>query len=277
MPRSDRLKLTPPLGRLPTLQFILVGELQVDPEYQRSLEARSSQRLIRRVAQHWNWDLCQPLVVARRPDGGGLFVIDGQHRLQAAKLRGDIAQLPCVVVEYASAADEAASFVHLNQERRPLSKLDLFKAAVASGDSQATAIADAMKSAGLSCAPHGNFVSWKPGMVSNIGGIERAWKDHGPEATSRAFDVLARAFEGQVLRYAGTIFPGIAALCAETEDADELDLLVAMIGGAEQAEWRKEIAKARAEDPDLKFAAASEQVLSNAWDEALGEYLDEAA
>ena len=47
----------------------------------------------------------------------------------AARLRGDIPQLPAVVVQYASAADEAASFVHLNQQRRPLTRLDLFKAA----------------------------------------------------------------------------------------------------------------------------------------------------
>ena len=33
-----------------------------------------------------------------------------------------------MVVDYASPASEAASFVHLNQQRRPLNKLDVFKA-----------------------------------------------------------------------------------------------------------------------------------------------------
>ena len=46
-------------------------------------------------------------------------------------MRRDIAQLPCVVGNYTSTADEAASFVHLNQKRKPLGKLDVFKAAVA--------------------------------------------------------------------------------------------------------------------------------------------------
>jgi hypothetical protein len=80
-------------------------------------------------------------------------VIDGQHRLAAARIRGDIDHLPAVVGSYASTADEAASFVHLNQQRRPLGKLDLFKAAVASGDTEATEIVAALDAAGLSVAP----------------------------------------------------------------------------------------------------------------------------
>ena len=214
---TARLKVNPPLGRMPVLQFIPPVELTVNASYQRSLDAETSKTLIRKIAQYWNWDLCQPLVVARRP-GGALFVIDGQHRLEAARMRRDIAQLPCVVVEYASAADEAASFVHLNQRRRPLTKLDLFKAAVASEDPEACSILDALTAAQLSIAPHSNYTAWKPGMVSNIGGIESAWRIHGAAATRLALEVMGKAFDGQVLRYAGTIFPGIAAVCHdETE------------------------------------------------------------
>ena len=150
-PATSRLKVNPPLGMMPALQYAPPSILQVDQSYQRSLENKSSQTLIRKIAQYWNWDLCQPLVVARR-HGGSLFVIDGQHRLEAAKLRGDIQQLPCVIVEYASSADEAASFVHLNQQRRPLSTVDVFKAAVASLDPEAVALSDAMADAGLTLA-----------------------------------------------------------------------------------------------------------------------------
>lgn len=178
MQKTSRLKLNPPLGAMPALQYAPPSHLAVDRSYQRSLEASASQSLIRKIAQYWNWDLCQPLVVSRR-EGGSLFVIDGQHRLEAARLRGDIQQLPCVIVSYADVADEAASFVNLNQQRRALSKLDLFKAALASEDKEAREIVDAMTDAGLSIAPHSNHLFWKPGMVSNIGGIERAWRQLG--------------------------------------------------------------------------------------------------
>lgn len=280
---TSRLKFNPPLGRMPAPQFCRPAELRIDPAYQRSIETGPSKTLIQRIAQHWNWDLCQPLVVSRREGRHGLFVIDGQHRLEAAKLRGDIDQLPCVVVEYATAADEAASFVHLNQQRRPLGKLDVFKAAVASEDPEAVAIAAAIEAAGLAIAPHSNYTAWKPGMVSNIGGIEACWRSRGAEATRLALDVTGEALGDQVLRYAGSVFPGIAAIVADEwsrgriEDPMIRECMVEMIREVDQVAWRAEIMRARGEDPNLKFAAASAKVFRAAWAELRAELLDEAA
>jgi len=275
---TTRLKVNAPLGRMPVLQFVPPSELKIDATYQRSLEASTSQTLVRKIAQFWNWDLCQPLVVARRTDGD-LFVIDGQHRLEAARVRGDIAQLPCVVVGYESTADEAASFVHLNQQRRPLGKLDLFKAAVASEDPEACAIVEALTKVGLSIAPHSNFTAWKPGMLSNIGGIESAWRAKGPRVTEAALGVLAEAFAGQVLRYAGTLFPGIVALtCDEFEGRTTPERranLVKMLASKKQAEWRSEIMRAHADNPDLGKRDAAPKVLRDAWHARFGFFTKE--
>lgn len=266
-PATARLKVNPPLGRMPVLQFVPPAELSVDPVYQRSLDTGPSQTLIRRIAQFWNWDLCQPLVVSRRraDDGERFFVIDGQHRLEAAKLRADIAQMPCVVVEYTSAADEAASFVHLNQQRRPLTKLDVFKAAVASEDPEAMAIVAAMADAGLTVAPHSNYTAWKPGMVSNIGGIERVWRSTGEQVTRRALSIVAEAWRGEVLRYAGTIFPGVVHVAALIEVGDEPARVAAvgMLRGKPQAEWARQIMRLGAEMADRR--AAAKQILLKAW------------
>lgn len=281
-PATDRLKINPPLGRMPTLQFCRPGELRIDSAYQRDVATGASRALIRRIAQHWNWDLCQPLVVARREGiaGDRLFVIDGQHRLEAARLRHDIDQLPCVIVSFADVADEAASFVHLNQQRRPLSKIDLFKAAIASGDGQASAIMAALADAGLSLAHHTNYTAWKPGMVANIGGIEAAWNRHGEPAVRAALRALAGGFPGQVLRYAGTLFPGIAAICADemkggdgfAENAELFEMLTEMLGAQSQHDWRTEIQRHKGENPLLRFDAASVAVLTAAWRELLDAY-----
>jgi hypothetical protein len=265
-------KLAPPLGRMPTLQFCRPIELHIDQSYQRDATSDASLVLIRRIAQHWNWDLCQPLVVARRQGLiEQLFVIDGQHRLAAARLRGDIDQLPCVILSYGSSADEAASFVHLNQQRRPLSKLELFKAAVASGDAKAVEIVAAMTAAGLSIAPHSNFNHWKPGMVSNISGIEQAWRPHGAEPTKAAMQALRYAFLGQPLQYAGTIFPGIVAVCDDefrmrgSFGGPRADALAQFLGETSQVEWRAEILRARSEDANLNWGAAARMVIRKAW------------
>lgn len=277
-PATDRLKCNRQLGTLPILQWAMLEQLQIDPEYQRSIDNSPSQALIRKIAQHWDWSLCLPLVASRRPGVSELYVIDGQHRLAAAVMRRDIAQLPCVVLDMANKADEAAAFVHLNQQRRPLNKLDIFKAAVASGDTESKAIVAAMNEAGLSIAPHSNYTAWKPGQVSNIGGIEAAWRQHGPTRTRAALSVMARGLDGQVLRYAGSIFPGVAALCASLtvkrdpliwKDGDEAGMVVELIRANSQEEWRRLIAVARAENLGLRFAQASAKAIGDAWTELL--------
>ena len=87
----------PPAGQLPVLQYCMPAQLAVDAAYQRSIETQESQRLIARIARGWDWRLCQPLVVSLRADRQ-LYVVDGQHRLEAARLRGDIPHLLTVML-----------------------------------------------------------------------------------------------------------------------------------------------------------------------------------
>lgn len=271
---TSRLKVNPPLGRRPSLENRTIAELRIDPSYQRSVETGASQALIRRIAQHWDWGLFQPLVVARRDDGT-FWVVDGQHRLAAARLRNDMYDLPCVVTQYASAGDEAATFVALNVQRRPLSALDLFNAAVTANDESATEIALMISAAGLALAPHTNSTAWKPGMVANIAGIQAAHRTHGKKATARALRVLAVAFEGQVLVYAGTIFPGIARLIAETAADLEDQLLASVLAGATQKEWCADIELHKV-NAEVTRPIAAHAVIRAAYLEASGEGDEEA-
>lgn len=71
------LPCNPPTGQLPVLQYLTPAQLAVDPAYQRKLDSTTSRKLIREIAQNWDWSLCLPLVVARRagdslPGGGAL-------------------------------------------------------------------------------------------------------------------------------------------------------------------------------------------------------------
>jgi hypothetical protein len=272
MAKVSAIKVKPAKGRMPTLQFCRPIELHIDPAYQRDIQNAASQAMIRKIATAWDWDLCQPLVVARRQSlTEQLYVIDGQHRLAAARLRGDIEQLPCVIVSYSNASDEAAAFVTINQQRKPLNAIELFKAALASGEPEAIAIDEAMRDAGLSVSPHLNHAFWKPGMVSNIGGIRQAWRKSGAKATATAFRALSLSFGGQVLQYAGTIFPGIVAVCADeiaihgTFAEDRFEKFQTMLARRGQGEWRTDIVRAQAEDVALDFRSSSELVLRRSW------------
>ncbi|QIG80074.1 DUF6551 family protein [Stakelama tenebrarum] len=268
-----RPKCNPVRGRRPVLQNCTIHELGIDPAYQRSIENRGSQALIHRIARDWDWSLCQPLVVARRSDAG-LFVVDGQHRLAAARMRNDIYDLPCVVTDYGEPAQEAAAFVELNQRRKPLGPIELFKASLAGGDREAIELMALIETAGLSLAPHTNFTAWKPGMVSNVAGIRAAYRKGGGAITKRALNLLARAFPDQVLRYGGTIFAGIwPALIELGEDGDDA-LMELVLQGDDQPGWVKAITAISA-DRGLHRTPAAIAAIREAYDEAAGEAFDE--
>jgi hypothetical protein len=211
--------------------------------------------------------LCQPLAVSRRPDGA-LTIVDGQHRASAAKLRGDIPHLPCVITSYANTGDEAAAFVALNQMRRPLSALDLFKAAVAAEDKEALLILDCLTSASLSLAPHMNNTQWKPGQIANIGGLRECLRSKGEPVLRGALIVLGHAYKGEVFRYAGTIFPGIAHIVwNEHQKGGEEKFgarMIAMVQASTQKEWSDRIIKLAPEHYRGRRGAAW-QVFADAW------------
>lgn len=273
--RKPALACNPIRGRRPVLQNCTLAELAVDPGYQRSTESGASQAFIRDVARDWDWSLCQPLVVAQRP-GAGLFVVDGQHRLAAARLRGDILDLPCVITPYPDAAAEAAAFVKLNQKRRPLRALDLFKASLGAGNAEAVAVMALIDAAGLRLSPHDNYKWWKPGELSNVAGIQACHRQYGDALTGRALRLLASAFDGQVLRYGGTLFAGLWPVMAELGDACDDDLLGEVLAGASQTDWFKDIA-AIAADQAIHHRRAAAIAIRSAYDEALAECLGEEA
>lgn len=266
-----------PLGSLPVLQYITPDQLLIDPGYQRAIEARASQRLIRAIAADWNWDLCQPLVVSRREDGR-LFVVDGQHRLVAAQLRGDIAQLPCVVGDYGDPENEARTFVQFNMARRPLSKFDIFRSALAGGDREARNIMEALDRVGMTLHENSNNAQMQLGAVNCIAALQFILKTHGQHVLIVALDILQEAYKGQVLRYGGTLLTGIAALVADRmaacnqsaviwQDGEEFELVTALLAGAPQSDWYLEVTRYRTVQSCTAYIA-SRHVFAAAWAEA---------
>jgi hypothetical protein len=264
-----RLKINPVRGRRPVLQNFTVSELQIDPRYQRSIETGPSQSLIRRIARDWDWRLCQPLLVAGRGDEG-LFVVDGQHRLAAARLRGDIGDLPCVMISWRDANEEASAFVELNRARKPLGALDLFRASLAGADPDALALRAMIEEVGLSIAPHTNPKHWRPGMLHNISGIQKCLRLHGEEITRRTLRILAQSFAGEVLQYAGTLFAGLYPLLATLGDDCDDGLMIMVLQGASQADWLKDIAAIEVER-GIHRSKATAEVIRIAYLDALAE------
>lgn len=273
---SNRLKINPPTGRPPVLEWIAPAELNVDETYQRSLEAESSQTLIRRIATFWDWGLCQPVNVARRADES-LWIVDGQHRHAAAVLRGDIPHLPCVVQSFRDRGEEAAAFVALNKQRRALNAVDMFKAALAAGDEDAAAVMQVITDAGLSIARHANYIAWKPGQLYCVPTIQAAYRRHGRAVVSSALCALTEAFEGQVLQFAGNLLDGLILFYVDElkDETFDPDVFIERLSLNSQSEW---VRRARTEMVrlDLNKKLAMRSVLTAAYLDARADQLEAA-
>ncbi len=265
------------IGNMPTLQFLLLDQLEIDDAYQRSIDNPGSQSMIRAIARSWNWDLCQPLFVARRDDSR-MFVVDGQHRLAAARLRGDIAQLPCIISLTNGVAQEARLFGEFNRRRRPPSAIDLYFSDLAAGDPAAADIDVALTAAGLRMSKHSNTAAFKPGDLMNISGLRRVRTLHGQDVLALSLLMLAKAWPGERLNYAGTIFPGVAEIVRHERalakhaprwaDSSRVQSIASVLGRKQQIDWYGLIQRAKGEQPGINLALVSEQVLLAAWMQA---------
>jgi len=124
------------------LRMIDKNALGIDPEYQRD----ASPGRVRAIASAWSWVACGAITVANRD--GKLWVIDGQHRVMAARSRSDIRALPCIVFETAGRTEEAMGFYRLNTGK-PMSSIETFKALLCGGDEVAAYVQAALVRHGL--------------------------------------------------------------------------------------------------------------------------------
>lgn len=150
------------LGPPPRLEWLPVAELGVDRRYQREMGSANWAH-VNRILREWTWLHYQPIVVAPRAggatDGGARYVVvDGQHRLEAARKHPLIDTLPCYVVDAADVAQQAKAFVALNARRIGVTRLQRFWAAHAAGETTAKLIHRICSDAGVTITKSGGLL-----------------------------------------------------------------------------------------------------------------------
>lgn len=224
------------LGNPPSIENRNPSELHLDDSYQRSTDNGASTALIKRIANGWDWRMCLPLVVSKRDDGS-LWVIDGQHRLAAAKMRGDIPFLPCCVGVFGSVADEAAMFVAMNRARKPMNRLDDFHAALAASDAEAIEILDLVSEAGLTISRNTSSTAWKPGEIAFTASIASTVRKHGRQVASAALTNIAEAFPGQRVVHSGSIFLGLVKVLVSPPEGFDPDRMFQALMRYSAEDW----------------------------------------
>lgn len=132
----------------PSVSMVAVADLWVDHDYQRPLR----EEMVDEIVRTYRPTLFSPLLISRREnpnlfgERGKFAVIDGQHRLAAARRLG-MCFMPCIVTE-ASPADEARQFVECQSARRPVNLIEQHRAEVCAGEPRALEIDRAVKTVG---------------------------------------------------------------------------------------------------------------------------------
>lgn len=257
-------------GCPPTLEWIDVNRLAIDESYQRATDSSKSRRLIFRIGQQWNWNYCQPLVVSRRTDGS-LYVIDGQHRLTAALIRGDVQHLPCVVVTGQAAEDEARTFVHLNTQRQRLSQPDIFNALLASGDESAKRVSELLHETGWH-QTRNNSNAWKSGELFCAPMVVKALKVEGEAIIRNALTALREAYPDRPVRNTSVMLKALFLIFRRGECSEDPDALIEAVGSAEDpTDWELLAADERRKNPGLSRIESFEAAIVSTYRELVAE------
>lgn len=133
-------KTPPPSARsIIEMKMVPVETVIADERYQRRLSDASRSR-IAAMMRDFSWPRFGAIVVAKSDQG--LSVVDGQHRLVAARLLG-ITEVPAVMCN-ADLLDQARDFVGINTTRTSVASIDKFRARVAAEDPIACKVAETL-------------------------------------------------------------------------------------------------------------------------------------
>ncbi len=211
----------------PIFEWVDPASLLVNETYQRDLSDRST-KLIRRIVQGWSWTKFKPPVCSM--GDGGLEIIDGQHTAIAAASHPGISQIPVMIVETDDVAARARAFIGQNVDRVGITKMQLHRAAVASGDEDAQTIEQVCERAGVRLLMS-NPGQWEVGDSLAVSAIGALIQRRHAQGARRVLEILVKAEEAPVTA------SGIKAVEMilfepeyETADIDHLPEAILMLG-----------------------------------------------
>ncbi|WP_330186028.1 hypothetical protein OHB26_39360 (plasmid) [Nocardia sp. NBC_01503] len=132
------------------LAAVSVREIFADPTYQRDLDRPRAEHMARE--DHWNVRLLGVIELSDRGEGmqpDRYAVINGQHRVEAARLRDRDMPLVAKVHTGLSIEQEAQLFHEIDASTRRLTTWDRWKARRAGGDAVVAAIEAVVVAAGM--------------------------------------------------------------------------------------------------------------------------------
>jgi hypothetical protein len=197
-----------------TFKIVDSEDLEIDEVYQRRLGT-----FVNNIADDFLPALIGTLIVNHR--GKKMYVIDGQHRLVALRRLG-IRDVPCVVYQGLSRAQEAELFAKLQTERRRIRPSQRFAAEVVAKNPRALAIKAVLQRTGITIADVGGRLM-APDEISAVVALERIYDLHGANRLEEVLTVARLAWPDEKGALSNDIILGVSSFIAtERPDSDRL-------------------------------------------------------
>jgi hypothetical protein len=208
------------------LEYIPASKLVADLAVQRSSldEAR-----VARMADRFDIDLVGVLEVSRRDDGSQ-HVLDGMHRTAAARAAdlGDI-ELPCLVWEGLTRAEEAHMFLGLNNAKG-VNAVDRFRVRVVAEDPAAVALDEILALSGWTVK-----AGTADGYFMAVGALEALWNTtptygrSNAQIVDKTIRILTEAWGRQPDTMRSQIVTGIGSMVLRYGDTLNTSKLVSVL------------------------------------------------
>ena len=184
---EGQVKPSQDLGPMPNFEEIDLDKLVVDGRYQREITS-AGRKNINRIVRQFNWRAFLPVVVAGPDKLGDYAVIDGQHRIMAAREHPLVDAVPCWVIGDIPVGEQAGTFLDINRNRVQMTGINKFWAEHGRGDASALAVKALCDRAGVTISKVGTGRQ-KPRHTIAIAALRTALK-MGPETAERALKIM---------------------------------------------------------------------------------------
>ena len=169
--------------------------------YQRTV----NQQLVNRIAENFNWNYVQIILVGFREDNG-YYIIDGQHRILGAHKVG-IKKLPCQIADTNDEKEEAILFRGINSKhnRRDVSPYSDYMAALYAEDKETLSINKIITNLGYEVG-HNNTNT----KISAIRTLRSIYNNYNAETLEKVLSVINMSYGKNKYSTSDTILKHLA-------------------------------------------------------------------
>jgi hypothetical protein len=205
------------------LRVVELEHLKVDPAYQRGITPGA-----KKIARDYDPVSFGIPLVAQRHDGS-LWVVDGQQRIEALRIRGSHKWVRCEVFASKGPEHEAEVFKNVNKNRTQLQPLQLFHAMLTAGDEHCWKIKDLVEKHGFTIPKGGidhNTAEQRAKQFKAVAMLSRVLTRYEEAGIDFVLSTIAKVWPDDPLRTKGEVIGGLGIFWKNHEGVVDVDRLI---------------------------------------------------